>query len=411
MKILLVNKFHYKKGGSETYYFTLAETLKKMGHDVIFFAMQDEKNIECEQNKYFVPNVGVNAGVKGKVRMILTMNNSRTSYKNMKKLIEDERPDLAIFNLVHKQITLSIIDALKEKNIPIFWTMHDLITVCPAYTMLDGNNKVCEKCLCNGFKECINNNCIKNSKLMSVLSTREAEYIKKKEWYNDIDLYICPSNFYKEILQRGNFTTSKIIHMKNPLPPETKYEVKKSKDYVLYFGRLSKEKGVATLFDAMKDVDYKLIVLGTGPIESELKQKIADEHLEDKISMLGFKTGKELTDYVSQARCVILPSEWYENGPYSAMEAMATGRPLIASNIGGLPELVENEVNGYIFKPNNAKDLSEKINKIINLKNKDYEKMCEESCKIAKKAFNPEDYCKDIIKKYERLKKNNHEKR
>ena len=185
MKVLLVNKFYYMKGGSEKYYFTLADIFKKQGHEVIFFAMNDEKNIECEQDKYFVSNSSKNGGIKSKLNMVLHIVYSKEAYKNMQLLLKEEKPDLVILNLVHKQITCSIIDAIKEynPNLPIYWTMHDLITVCPSYTMLDGNGNICEKCLHKDFKNCFKNKCIHGSTLMSVLSTYEA--IKGKDFLKE----------------------------------------------------------------------------------------------------------------------------------------------------------------------------------------------------------------------------------
>ena len=181
MKILLVNKFHYMKGGSERYYFTLADAFKEKGHDVVFFAMKDEKNIACEQEKYFVNNSSVNGGIKSKLNMVLHISYSKEAYKKMSLLLQEEKPDLVILNLVHKQITCSIIDAIKDYNdkLLIFWTMHDLIAVCPSYTMLDGNGNICEKCLNKDFNNCRKNKCIKGSTLMSWLSTYEAKQIKR----------------------------------------------------------------------------------------------------------------------------------------------------------------------------------------------------------------------------------------
>ena len=152
--------------------------------------------------------------------MVLHIAYSKEAYKKMKALLADEKPDLVILNLVHKQITLSIIDAIKKYNpkLPVFWTMHDLIAVCPSYTMLDGNGNICEKCLNGDFSNCVKNSCIKGSKLMSMLSEYEANYIRKKGWYDKVDLYICPSEFYKNKLQQAKFTTSKIICLRNPLP-------------------------------------------------------------------------------------------------------------------------------------------------------------------------------------------------
>lgn len=396
MKVLMINKFHYLKGGSEKYYFTVADALKDVGCDVIYFAMQDEKNLPCKEEEYFVSNVGVNGGIKNKLKMIKNMNYSKEAYKKLSLLLEKEKPDLAILNLVHKQITCSIIPALKKHNVKIIWTMHDLITVCPSYTMLDGKGNICEKCLGGNFKNCFKNKCIKGSKLMSFLSTREAKFIKKHNYYNDVDLYIAPSRFYKNKLEEGKFTSSKIVYLPNPLPKDTKFEINNNPDnYILYFGRLSKEKGVATLIKAMKDVNYKLIVLGTGPLEEELKQLVIDENLSDKISLLGFKQGDELEKYIKNAKAVVLPSEWYENGPYSAMEAMALGKPLIVSNHGGLPELVNDNENGFIF--NDKNELVAKLNAIINLEEKEYLGFCKKSLEIAKSKFDVNKYLDKLL--------------
>ena len=404
MKILLVNKFHYMKGGSERYYFTLAEGFKKLGHEVIFFAMQDEKNIPCEQSGYFVSNASVGGGIKSKLNMVLHIACSKQAYNNMKALLNDEKPDLVILNLVHKQITLSIIDAIKEydKNLPVFWTMHDLITVCPAYTMLDGSGNICEKCLHGDFSNCVKNNCIKGSKLMSILSEYEANYIRKKGWYNKVDLYICPSEFYKNKLQQAKFTTSKIICMRNPLPSDTQYGLNDSDEgYALYFGRLSKEKGVKTLIDQSVKAGINLKILGTGPIEDELKDYAKDFK---NVEFKGFQQGETLTNYIKNARCVVLPSEWYENGPYSAMEAMALGKPLIVSNNGGLPELVEDGVNGYIYADKDK--LADKLKDMFALSKSEYTAMCSASLERAKKCFNADDYIEQLMAQYAAIKAN-----
>ena len=398
MKVLLVNKFHYMKGGSERYYFTLAEAFKEAGHEVIFFAMQDEKNVPCEQSKYFVSNASVSGGFKSKINMIMHISYSKEAYKKMRELCDIEKPDLVILNLVHKQITCSVIDAIKDSNpnTKIVWTMHDLICVCPAYTMLDGQGKICEKCLDGNFNHCKENKCIHGSKLMSWLSTYEAKQIKKHKWYDKIDLYVCPSKFYKDKLDGAHFTKSKIVWIPNPLPTSFPYELNTNDDkYILYFGRLSKEKGIISLIDAMKSVDYKLKIAGTGPLKEEIEGYIKTNELKN-IELLGFKSGEELNNLIRKSRCVVLPSEWYENGPYSAMEALALGKPLIVSNLGGLPELVNNGENGLIF--GNKEQLVDSLKKMILMNSNDYEIMCNKSLELAKNNFNAKKYVEEIIK-------------
>lgn len=392
MKVLLVNKFHYRKGGSETYYFTLAEALKARGHEVIFFAMEDEeKNLPCDQAKYFVSNASVNGGIKSKLNMILHLTYSKEAYRNMQRLLKDESPDLVILNLVHKQITLSIIDAIKEFNprLPIFWTMHDLIAVCPSYSMRDGSGNICEKCMQGSFQPCVDNRCIKGSRLMSMLSKYEADYIRKRCWYHEVDLFICPSEFYRKKLTEGNFTNSPIITLRNPLPLSTVFECSGTDSgYILYFGRLSPEKGVATLIEAAKQCGCPLVILGTGPQEEELK---ASAQGYENISFKGFQTGSALTDYVKNSRCVVMPSACYENGPYSAMEAMALGKPLIVSDKGGLPELVEDGVNGYIYD-GSAGALAARIGQMRQLCEEDYQSMSKDSLRRAQELFSADNY-------------------
>lgn len=407
MKVLLVNKFHYRKGGSETYYFTLAEALKAHGHEVVFFAMQDtEKNLPCEQEGYFVSNASVNGGLKSKLNMLLHMTYSKEAYSNMKKLLQAEQPDLVILNLVHKQITLSIIDAIKEHDpkLPVFWTMHDLIAVCPSYSMRDGSGNICEKCLGGDYRHCMKNKCIKGSALMSILSTYEAEYIRKRKWYDQIDLFICPSEFYRKKLAEGNFTKRPIVTMRNPLPIGTEYSLNEENDgYILYFGRLSPEKGVKTLIEAAKKTSCHLVVLGTGPQEEELKALAADA---PNIEFKGFQTGESLVRFVKNSLCVVLPSEWYENGPYSAMEAMALGKPLIVSNNGGLPELVEDGVNGFIYEQT-ADELAECINKLLALEPQVYLNMAKASLEKAKRLFAADRYVTEIETRYQKIKEIN----
>ena len=412
MKVCLVNKFHYQKGGSETYYFTLAEALKAHQHEVVFFSMKDEKNIPCEQEKYFVSNAAVNGGFKSKWNMISHIAYSKEAYLKMKMLLENEKPDLLMLNLVHKQITLSILDAVRDyrtesgREVGVFWTMHDLIAVCPSYSMLDGNGSVCEECTKGSFRPCVRKRCIKGSLLMSMLSKYEADYIRKRGWYNQVDLYICPSEFYKRKLEGSGegkrFTDSKIVVMRNPLSVDVKYECNISDEgYVLFFGRLSKEKGVRTLIDASVKAGVRLVIVGTGQLESELRE-YSEKY--NHIEFRGFQTGEELKNSIRKCRCAVLPSEWYENGPYSAMEAMALGKPLIVSDRGGLPELVKDGVNGYVYS--GGSDALEKcIRKMYELSEEEYAAMAQQSVDMARCLFDPSQYIARLEKYFTLIRK------
>lgn len=235
---------------------------------------------------------------------------------------------------------------------------------------------------------------------MSILSKHEAEYIRKRKWYDKVELFICPSEFYRKKLEEGKFTGSPIVTMRNPLPLDTEFDCStENEGYVLYFGRLSHEKGVKTLIEAAKLCSCHLVILGTGPEEEALKALAEDC---SNIEFKGFQTGEALQNYVKNSKCVVLPSEWYENGPYSAMEAMVLGKPLIVSNMGGLPELVEDGVNGYIYEKT-AEALAESIRKLQDLPEEAYEKMAQCSLEKAKVMFCAETYVETIEAHYKNV--------
>lgn len=237
---------------------------------------------------------------------------------------------------------------------------------------------------------------------MSLLSMYEAKYIHKMDWYNQVDLYICPSEFYRKKFEESGFSCRPVITMRNPLPVETNYEISgKDYGYLLYFGRLSKEKGIKTLIDAVNRSGYRLFIVGTGPQGEELREYAKNNA---NILFAGFQSGEALRNYVRNSRCVILPSEWYENGPYSAMEAMAMGKPLIVSGYGGLPELVENGVNGYIYRQG-SEELAECITRMMTLSEEDYQTMSRNALEKAKTMFSPEAYVERIETYYREIHK------
>ena len=409
--MLLVNKFHYKKGGSETYYFTLADALKARGHEVIFFSMRDpERNLPCEEERYFVSNASVNGRVRSRLNMVLNIAYSKEAYRNMTSLLQNEKPDLVILNNIHRQLTLSVIDAIKnfDPQLLVFWTMHDYAAICPAYTMLDGDGKICEKCIDGNFGHCIAGRCIKGSRLMGALAKHEADFIRKKGLYDKIDLYVCPSEFIMKTLQRAGFTKQKMALMRNPLSLGAQYDLSSREgDYLLYFGRLSKEKGVQTLIDAAIEADCKLEILGTGPLEQELRDYVRSAGAE-KITFWGFQTGQSLADHIIGSRCVVVPSVWYENGPYNVMEAMAYGKPLIVSHYGGLPELVEHGKNGYVYNAadsNCVGELTDYVRKIFLLREDEYAEMAQCARKKAEVLFDAGKYVLGLEEWWSKLKK------
>ena len=406
MKVLLINKFYYMRGGSETYNFALAEALKAKGHEVIFFAMQDEKNLPCEQSKYFVPNVDYNqqGGIKEKISAVKNFFYSKIAAAKMKELIEDEKPDIAHIGLLHRQITFSVVEVLKEYGIPVVMTMHDLIFACPNYTMLT-NGTVCEACMEGSVYNCVKKKCVKESFSKSILAACEKEFLLHKKYYDLIDLYITECVFYKQLMEKSGVTNSRIISRTNFLPITQKYEFNKNyKDYILYFGRFSKEKGIQTLLEAHKEMQckYKLILVGDGPIKKEIESFIEANKLTN-IELPGAIYGEEMEAIIEGARVVVTPSEWYENCPYALLQSIAMGKIEIVSEVGGLPELVEDGKTGFLYESGNPKELADKIDRVMSMTKDEYERMSEVICTKAKERHNWEPYVDMLISEYKNL--------
>lgn len=409
MKILLVNKYFNVHGGSETYFFGLAELLKKAGHEVIFFSMQDKKNLPCAQSEYFVSNVEFNGdlSVTDKLKAALRVVYSFEAKKKIADLIEKEKPDVIHINLFHRVLTASIVDAAKRYCIPVVLTMHDLNCICPNHTMLD-HGQICEDCLHGNYLNCVKRVCFKDSRTKCLMAAAESEYNKLSGLYNKIDLFIAPSEFYKKKMEESGLTRSPIVHMKNFLPAQTEYGVQGNRgDYVLYYGRLSREKGILTLVRAMEKVgNVPLIIVGTGPEEEAIRSEVNRLKLEDRVLLVGFKSGEELWRYVRESACVVVPSEWYEASGYTACEAQAMGKPVIATDAGGLPENIVDRETGFVCPMKNEAELAEAIMKIVNMDNLSYEKMAKAASINAERLFSAADYVERLTSIYRTLCRN-----
>ena len=401
MKILLVNKFHYLKGGSEKYYFELANLLKEKGHEIAFFSMSNDKNIQTGEKEYFVDEIDLNTGSKLKALDVIY---SKENKKKMAQALEDFKPDIVHLNNFQRQLSESIVEAIKEKNIPIVFTAHDVQAVCPAILMLDNNKEVCELCKNGKYMNCIKKGCVKNSKLKSILGAVEARYYRIKKVYDKkISYIITPSKFYKQKLVEDGIKENKIEAIHNFIDV-SQYNLKtEDEGYALYVGRLSKEKGILNLIEAFSSLqNKKLYIAGDGPEKEKIERIIKDRHLEDNIKLLGYLSQDQVKEYIRKSRFVVVPSIWYENCPYSVLETLAIGKPVIGADIAGIPELVQDKVNGLTYRYDDIRELEEKMKLLFENKElaEEYGKNAKE---IAKKEYSKEEYYNKIIKIYEKL--------
>lgn len=398
MKILLVNKFHYLKGGSEKYYFELGELLKEHGHQVAWFSMKDEKNIITGDKEFFVEPIDLNNGSKLKALDVIY---SKANKKKMKEALETFKPDIVHINNFQRQLSVSIIEPIKKKNIPIIFTAHDVQAVCPAITMLDNQNKICEDCMGGKYINCIKKKCNKGSVLKSMIGAIEGKYYRNKKIYTEkIDKIITPTNFYKQKLIEDGIDENKILAMHNFIKIE-EYEMNTTDEgYALYIGRLSKEKGILNLIKAFKNIEQgRLLIAGEGPEKEYIEKYIKENKQQDKIQLLGFLNKEQVKENISKCSFVVIPSIWYENCPYSALETQAIGKPIIGTKIGGIPELVTDNEDGLLYDYNDVKELEEKI-KLLFENTSLREEMSTKARKNARDKYSRENYYNSIMTIY-----------
>jgi glycosyltransferase involved in cell wall biosynthesis len=400
MKILLVNKFFFLRGGAEASLFDTARLLRDKGHRVLFFSMRHPRNIASPFSRYFVSPVDFSrsASVGQKLKASLRILYSFEARRMIDRLLKKERPDLVHLHNIYHQISPSILRTIKNHGLPAVMTLHDYKMVCAVYTLFN-RGKVCERCARRKFTHCLSNACRWGSRSLSLLNTLEMVlHHSILGLYDLIDGFISPSLFLKDKLREMGFKGE--IHYLPHFINLSGYEPSPTAggDSLVYAGRLSPEKGLFTLLRAVQRLDCRVKIFGEGPLRGGLEQQIRDLSLTN-VSLLGHKSQEELKREIKNSRAVILPSEWYENNSRAVIEAFALGKPVIGARIGGIPELVRDGLTGRLFEPGNSEDLRRRILELI----EDPEtcrRLGREARAFAERRFRPDDHYTGLMHIY-----------
>lgn len=358
MKVLLINKFFHPRGGSEAAFFLTAEVLKRHGHHPIAFSMAHPDNIESPESRHFVSAVDFESSA-GPLRSFKAAGRVIYSFearRRLSALLREERPDIAHLHNIHHQLSPSILHALRRHGVPVVMTLHDYKVVCPAYNLFV-RGRLCEKCRDGHYYQCFFRRCTKGSfpkSLVNMIEMYLHQDILKTQRL--VDLYLSPSRFLRDKVAEMGFRAKTIV-LPNGLDLE-RYDpgAGPGEERVVYFGRLSQEKGLHTLISALAKTGIRCSIIGRGPLEDELRERCRRESL-DRITFRGHLAPSDLVPEIRQARGVVVPSLWYENNPYTVLESFALARPVIASRIGGLPELVVDGRTGWTVTPGSASEL------------------------------------------------------
>lgn len=406
MKVLQINVFHYRLGGSETVYFSTSDLLKQNGNEVAHFALKWNKNLPSQQARFFAESKESRKGLLKSFFNVVNYFYNFDARKKIEGLIKAEKPDVAQIHLFWGQITPSILPVLKKYHIPVIFTIHEYRMVCPAYTFRNGRGCVCEACKGKYFFNCFLLKCCKGSWLMSAVMAAEQYF--RNFFFNPvkyIDGLIYVSHFAKimhekympKLAEKPNI----VLHNLSKGFVEKPKKTIPSNKYILYFGRLSYEKGVGTLLEAVVGLsDCNLKVVGTGDCESELKA-FAKKRSLGNVEFLGFKTGLPLKELVDNAYFIVVPSEWYENNPMTVIEGFSSAVPVIGAAIGGIPEIVQDGRTGFLFESGSVADLKRCLEKALSLTNEEYALLSENALNFAKDEFNQEKYYPKLKDFYE----------
>jgi glycosyltransferase involved in cell wall biosynthesis len=396
VRILIVNKFLYPNGGSETYIFAIGKQLQKMGHEVQFFGMEHEGRIVGNKVNSYTSDMEFHGGGLTKIAYPFKILYSFEARKKIRTLLEDFKPDVVHLNNINFQLTPSIIDEIKafDKNIKIVYTAHDAQWVCPNHLMrIPSSGERCLKCIDGDVKNCTKNRCIHDSKVKSLLGEVEARLYKGLGTYKKVDTVICPSTFLGDVLSHNVHLKDKIVTMHNFVEYPKKITEQPTRDYVLFFGRYDIEKGIKVLLEAVKNLpEINFVFAGKGEYEAEINKY-------ENIKNVGFQAPESMQRLIQNAKFTVFPSVWYENCPFSVIESIINRTPVVGANLGGVPELLENGKTGILYNADDSDELTKIIAELWDASDKLQEMY--ENCSIAAKdgKYDTLDvYCDKLVK-------------
>lgn len=396
MHILQVNNNHRITGGSDRVYLDTGRLLENKGHLVSYFAAKDRDDDECGDSNYFCNGLETKSAT---AKDWLKFLNNRDAGTKLERLLKDKPSiDLAHLHIYYGRLTPIILSKLSKRRVPVIQTLHEYKLVCPIYTM-ERRGQVCDTCLNGSSLACIRYKCKANSYAKSTLIWAEHQLAKIRGSCSLIDKFICVSNFQRDIMIQGDIPQEKLITLYNVVDAEALQpsEPTSKQDYFLYFGRIEALKGLSTLLKAAEITGAPLKIAGTGTWSNELEHRVSKMK---NVEYLGFISGEPLKQLVASARAVVVPSEWYETFGLTAAEAKAVGTPVIGSRIGGLEEVIRENIDGLLFEPGDAEDLARAFS---DLEGFDTVKMGLEGEKDVRTRFSPETHYTKLYEIYEQV--------
>ena len=383
-----------------------------MGHEVQYFGMEHEGRIVGNHIESYTQDMNFHGGGLSKLTYPFKILYSKEARKALRPVLEDFRPDVVHLNNINFQLTPSVIDEVKDfdKNIKIVYTAHDAQWACPNHLMrIPSTGERCLRCIDGAYGNCTKHKCIHDSKVRSLLGQIEAQIYKNRHTYRKVDTIISPSKFLADVLSHNKDLEGRIVTLHNFVEiPEVTTSANadnynqlttsdaEKRDYVLYFGRYDVEKGIRIILSAARNLpEVDFVFAGKGDFEKEIEEL-------PNVQNVGFQDKAGITKLIRNARFSVFPSIWYENCPFSVIESIVNGTPVVGANLGGVPELIDDGKTGLLFEAENVSELTDKIFKLWN--DDEFVKKMHDNClhaAIGNRFDTLENYCDKLLDFYQ----------
>lgn len=368
MRILHVNKFLYRRGGAESYMLDLAALQRDRGDETEFFGMQHPENEWSRFERWFPSRVDLDpppASLQGKLRGAGRLLWSASAAKGLHAVLEAFRPDLVHLHNIYHQLSPSVLRPIVAARLPAVMTLHDYKLACPTYRFLD-HGRICEACLPHRFWSPVLRRCNGGSLSASALNAIEMTIHTASGVYGAVHRFACPSRFLELKMRQGRVFPERLRWIPNFVDVEAILPKDRPGGGAVYAGRLSHEKGVDVLVDAIAtDPRLHLDIAGDGPARLELERRAAARGAQDRIRFHGRLPVRQLRELLRRGSVLVVPSRWYENMPLAVLEGFAAGLPVIASALGGLPELVEDGRDGLLVPADDHRALADAVGELM----------------------------------------------
>lgn len=393
LKILIVNKFYYPRGGDCVAALSMEKLLKEKGHEVAVFSMQYPLNLPSPWSRYFPPTVNFSGkGLINKLKASIRIFYSIEVINSFSILLKEFKPDVVHLHNIHSYLSPVVARIASRYGIRVVWTLHDYKLICPVYTCLR-NNAPCELCFVNKWNV-VKYKCMKKNLFASILSWAEIMYWNRNRLERFTHIFISPSSFLKQKMIMAGYPAEKIRVLPNfmhTLPDTTAAKG----NYYCYVGRISEEKGIHSLLEVAQSLPFPLKIVGDGELLKQYQDRFQMSHIE----FTGHLSTAQTLDIIRKARFLVIPSLWYENNPFCIIESLCCGTPVLGADIGGIPELIDDGHTGFLFEPGDPEALKSGIIQCFNFFTAHYN--FNEIALNAQNKFSKETFYNHLIDLYE----------